>query len=296
MNRNMQIILAGIGLAIIVLAVNSLYVVDQRRQAIVLRLGDPDRTVNAAGQADAGLQVKLPFLETVVFLDRQNQALEVDGQDIRAADQQHLVIDAIVRYRITDPLAYQRSLGDDQGAHARLERLVSGALRERLGAVKAGDFITGAGASAVLQTRDDLAARVKTARMGLQIIDVSIKHFGLPVADQAAVFARMKAQRQGEIAQIKAQGDQDSAAVRAAGDRDAAIVVATAQADAGKVRGDGDAKRAALYAETFGKDPQFADFYRSMKAYDKTLGGGDATLVLSTDNAFLKYFKNGPGR
>ena len=296
MNRYWPFVLLGVAVVAIVLAGNTLFVVDQRQQAVVLRMGDVNRTINAKGQDDAGLQAKIPFAETVVRFDRQNQAVEVDGQDMRAADGQHLVIDAVLRYRIVDPLAYLKSLGDDMIARARLERFVTGSLRERVSAIKAGDFITGGREDVARLALADVAARVKAAKLGVEVLDLGIKRAGLPAAEEAAIYERMKAQRQQEAAQIRAQGEQDAAAVKATGDKTAAIIIAAAQADAGRIKGEADAKRADLYAESFGRDPQFADFYRSMQAYERTMESGDTTIYLSSDNGFLKYFKAGPGR
>jgi membrane protease subunit HflC len=296
MNRNLAIGLLGLAVVAVLLAGNSVYVVDQRQQAVVLRLGVPDHTVNAPGQDNAGLQVKIPLAETVVRFYRENQALEIDGQDMRAADQQHLVVDAVLRYRIVDPLTFMHSLGDDQGVRARLTPLIAGALRERVGALKAGDVIAGGQDQVSSAALGDIAARVKAAKMGIQLIDLSLKHIGLPPTDQAAITDRMKAQRLQEAAQIKAQGDLDVAAARAAGDNNAKAILAGAQEDAGRIKGEGDAKSAALYAESYGRDPQFADFYRSMQAYERTMESGGTTIVLSSDSGFLKYFKNGPGK
>ena len=106
----------------------------------------------------------------------------------------------------------------------------------------------------------------------------------------------MKAARQQEAAQIKTQGEMDAAAVKAAGDKTAAVILADGKAEAGRIMGDGDAKRAALFADAYGRDPQFADFYRSMAAYEKTMESGDTTVLLSSDNGFLKYFRSGPGK
>ncbi len=296
MNRNLMIGLLALAFVAIAAAGNTLFIVDQRQQAVVMRLGRPDHTINALGQDDAGLQVKIPLAETVVRFDRQNQALEVDGQDMRAQDQQHLVVDATLRYRIVDPLAYLRSLGDNESARTRLTPLIAGALRERFATMKGADVIAGGREAIAGAALGDVAARVKAAKMGIQVIDLSLKRVGLPSADEAAVYERMKAARQQEAAQIKAQGEMDAAVVKAAGDKNAAVILADAKAEAGKIMGDGDAKRAALFAEVYGRDPQFADFYRSMAAYEKTMESGDTTVLLSSDNGFLKYFKSGPGK
>jgi membrane protease subunit HflC len=296
MSRSALIALGVAAFAMIVILSNTLYTVDQREQAVVLRLGNPARTINGAGQDDPGLHAKVPFWENVVAFDKQNQALEVDKEEVQAADQERLVVDAFLRYRIVDPLLYFRTLGDDTTAHARLERLVSSALRERLGSVKSGDIISARRDEIMREARDEIAAQAKASRMGVQIIDLRIKRADLPAANQAAVYERMKSQRRQEATSIRAMGEQRSLEIKAAADKDVAITLATAREEAGKMQGEGEAKRAALYAQSFGKDPKFAAFYRTMLAYDKALGAGDTTMVLSPDSAFFKFMKQGPGK
>ena len=296
MNRPIALGLLAFAAVAVFAAGNSIFAVNQSQQAIVLRMGAPDRVINVAGQDDAGLQWKLPFVETVSRFDRQSQALEVDDQDMRAGDQQHLVVDAVLRSRSVDPLANMRSLTDEQGARAHLTPLIAGALRERIGAVKSGDVIAGGADPITTAALVDVAARVKAAKMGLQLIDLSLKRIDLPVADQAAVYDRMKVLRQQDALQIKAQGDQDVAAVKANGAKTVQAIQAAASEDAGRIMGEGDAKRAEIYAQTYGRDPQFADFYRSMQAYEKTMESENTTINLSSDSGFLKYFKQGPGK
>jgi membrane protease subunit HflC len=296
MNRLLAIGLLALAVVTVFVAGNSVFDVRQTQQAIVLRLGAPNRLINVAGQDDAGLQLKLPFVETVARFDRQSQALEIDRQDMRASDQQHLVVDALLRYRIVDPLAYMRSLNDEQAARAQLTPLIAGALREQIGAAKSGDVITGGAGPITAAALAQVAARVKAAKMGIQLIDLSLKRIDLPAADAAAVYDRMKTQRQQDVLQIKTQGDLDVLAVRANGAKTAEAITAAANDDAGRIMGEGDAKRAEIYAQTYGRDPQFADFYRRMQAYEQTMESGDKTITLSTDSEFLKYFKSGPGK
>ena len=296
MNRPLALGLLAIAAVAVFLAANSVFAVAQSQQAIVLRMGSPIRVINVAGQDDAGLQLKLPFVETVARFDRQSQAVEIDGQDMRANDQQHLMVDAVLRYRIVDPLAYLRSLTDDQAAHAQLSPLIAGALRERIGAVKSADVIAGGADQITAGALAEVAARVKAAKMGIQLIDLSLKRIDLPTGDAAVVYDRMKVMRQQDVLQIKAQGELDVAAVRANAAKTAATIQAAASDEAGRIMGDGDAKRAEIYAQTYGRDPQFADFYRRMQAYEQTFETGDKTITLSTDSEFLKYFKSGPGK
>ncbi len=292
--------LIGYGLlALIALVVlsNTLFVVGQTEQAIVLRFGQPVGTINAPGNRQAGLQMKAPFLENVVKFDRRILSLEAQEQEVIAADQERLVVDAFVRYRIVDPLAFYRTLRDELTAQDRLERLVTSSLREVLGAAPSDDIVARRRGQLTLLTQRDMDRRAREARFGLQIVDVRLRRADLPPANREAVYQRMRTSRQQQAAQVRSLGGQRAREITAQADRDAAIAIATAQAYAGRVQGEGDARRAEIFARSFGQDPQFAAFWRSMQAYDSALGrgGAGATLVLSPDSDILRYLRDGPG-
>jgi membrane protease subunit HflC len=279
---------------LILLLANTFFVVDQRQQAIVLRFGEPVRVINPPGRAEAGLNAKVPFLENVVRLDRRNLSLEAEKEEIIAADQERLVVDAFVRYRISDPLQYYRTLREEQIARDRIERLVNSSLRQVLGSATSNDIISGRRGQLMAQTRADVIRRAQASRLGIQIIDVRIKRADLPAANQEAVFRRMQTSRQQEAAQIRAMGEQQKREIMASADREVAITLATAQEEGETTRGQGDAQRTRIFAQSFGRDPSFAAFYRSMQAYETGLGQGGTTLVLSPDSAFFRYFDRGP--
>lgn len=286
MNQNRVILLAVIAVGVLFLLANTFYVVGQQRQAIVLRLGEPVRTVNAPDAFDPGLKLKVPFVERVVFFDRRNLGVEVSKLDeVLTADQQRLVVDAFVRYRITNPLRFYQSLRDETTANDRLQRLINSSLREALGSATTDAIIAKERGAIMLRVRDDLARRVAASRFGVEIVDLRIKRADLPAANQEAVFERMKTQRQQIAAQERARGNQQAREILGA---------ATKEGDT--IRGEADAERARIFASSFGQDPGFASFYRSMQAYEKSLGKGDATLVLSPDSQFFRYFSGGPSR
>jgi membrane protease subunit HflC len=288
-NRNIFWAIAAL-FAVFLVGRTFFFVVDQRESAIVLRFGQFERLIDAPG-----LQFKLPW-EQVVAFDKRNQSLDADKEEVIAADQERLVVDAFMRYRIVDPLQYYRTLGDDATAHDRLDRLVNSALREVLGDATSTDIISGRRSALMAQTRDEVARQAMASRLGIQIIDLRIKRADLPPANEAAVFQRMKTARQQEAAQIRAVGEQQRREIMATADKEVAITLATANEFAAKTRGEGDAKRSALFAQSFGRDANFAAFYRSLQAYETSLGQGDTTMVLSPDSAFFKYFQKGPGR
>lgn len=258
------------------------YIVDQTHQALVIRLGEVVRTVNAVPADGPGLKVKIPFLESRLLFDKRNQPIQVVRQEILTANQERLMVDAFVRYRINDPVRFYTGLGDDRTAKDRLNSVVNASLRQVLGSVTSEDIISRRRAALTRQVRDNLSDRTTRSRLGLQVIDVRIRSADLPEANQEAVFDRMKTARQQEAARIRAEGAQRQREI-----------VATATQEAETIRGEADAERAKIFASSFGQDPSFAAYYRSLQAYDASLGQG-TTLVLSPDSAFFRYFSKGP--
>lgn len=285
------------GLAIlflIVLVFQTFYVVDQRQQAIVVQFGDPVRVVNAPGQSEAGLNLKIPFVEQVLKLDRRNIALEADQEEIITAGQERLVVDAFIRYRIIDPLQFYRTLRDEQTAKDRIERLVNSSLRQVLGSASATDIISGRRAQLMQQAKIDVDRRARASRLGIQVIDLRIRRADLPAQNREAVFRRMSTSRQQVAAQLRGEGEQKKREIIAQADKEVAITLATAREQSGQITGEGDAQRTRIFAQSFGKDPSFAAFFRSMQAYEQSFGDGQTTMVLSPDSAFFRYFERGP--
>lgn len=293
MNRRLWTYLI-VGIGALILLSNTLFVVDQREQAIVLRFGEPVRVINAPGRPGAGLKLKFPFWENVIKFDRRNLALESQQEEIITADQQRLVVDAFVRYRISDPLAFYRSLRDERTATDRIERLVNSSLRQVLGSAPQTEIISGGRGRLMQQARTDVARRAEASRFGIQVIDVRIRRADLPAENQPNVFRRMQTSRQQEAARIRAEGEQQKREIIAQADREVTITLAQAQEQGETIRGEGDATRTRIFAQSFGRDPSFAAFWRSMQAYEASLGQGDTTMVLSPDSAFFRYFERGP--
>jgi len=285
MNQNRLILLAVVAVGVIVLLANTFYVVGQSEQAIVLRLGDPVRTVNSPDAFDPGLKAKVPFLERRQIFDRRNLPVEISKEEILTADQQRLEVDAFVRYRIADPLRFYKSVRDEATANDRLKRLINSSLREALGSATTDAIIAKERGVLMRKVRDDLARRVAASRFGVEIVDLRIKRADLPQANQNAVYDRMKTQRQQIAAEERAKGNQQ-----------ALEILGAATKEGETIRGEADARRAEIFASSFGQDPAFASFYRSMQAYETSLGKGDTTLVLSPDSQFFRYFSGGPSR
>lgn len=268
--------------AFIVLS-QTFFVVDQTHQAIIIRLGEVVRTVNAEPDDGPGLKIKVPFLENSTQFLKINQPLELNTREIITGNQERLMVDAFVRYRIDDPVRFYKRLGSQSVAADRLNLVVNASLRQVLGGATSEEIISVKRAVLMRQMRADLANRATASKLGIKVLDVRIRSADLPEANQDAVFDRMKTARQQEAARIRAEGEQKRLEI-----------IATATQEAETIRGQADAERARLFAGSFGKDPSFAAYYRSLQAYENAIGP-DTTLVLSPDSAFFKYFQRGPG-
>lgn len=283
-NQSTLIGAAVFAAAAVILLSQTLYVVDQTQQAIVLQIGAPKRIVNRTG-AHPGLQVKIPFVENVVKFDRRSISLEPQASEITASNQEKLIVDAFLRYRIKDPLQYYRAFQTQDNAELSLDRLMASSLRQALGSATTDQIISSDRAEIMRRVRDDVDARAKSSRYGIEIVDLRIKRADLPPANELKVFNRMITQRQQEAAQYRAQGEQT-----------AKTILATANKEAATTRGQGDAERARIMAQSFGKDPSFAAYYRTLRAYEASLANPESVLVLSPDSDFFRYFQQGPGR
>lgn len=284
-NRNQMAVLGLAAAALLFVLSNALYTIDQTTQALVLRLGEPIRTVNTPRRPSPGLHIKAPFLEQVVRFEKRNVALETPSQEIITADQGRIVVDAFVRYRISDPLAFYRALRDPLTASDRLGRLTNSALREALGRATTPEIVSGRRSELMQAIEVDVARRAQASRYGVEILDLRIRRADYPEANREAVYRRMQSDRQREAQTLRATGEREAARIRA-----------DAQKLGDTLRGEGDAARAKIFAESFGKDANFAAFYRSMQAYEASMANGQTTLVLSPDSEFFRYFSRGAGR
>lgn len=279
----------------IILLSQTLFVVGESQQAIVLSFGSPIRTVNAPGdRGGAGLNAKVPFVQQVVKFDRRNIPVEVAQEEILTSGQDRLVVDAFVRYRIVDPLQFYTAVRDETTASDRIQRLVNSSLRQVLGSATQVDIVSGRRGQIQQAARADVDRRAKTAQLGIQVIDLRIRRADLPNQTRENVFRRMQTSRQQVAARLRSEGEQGKREIIAQADKEVAITLATARAQQGQVMGEGDGAHTRIFANSFGRDPSFAAFFRSMQAYEQSLADGQTTLVLSPDSAFFRYFERGP--
>ena len=283
MNRRLLAILGIILLGGGIVAFSSLFTVHQTQQALVLQYGNPKRVVK-----DAGLHFKIPFVQNVIFLDKRMLSYDGTGEEVIASDRKRLVVDAFLRYRIADPLRFYQTVGNQRVAQQRLNALLTSSLRQVIGTVPLQSVLTGERATLMGQ----IAQRVNTEAtdLGISVADVRIRRADLPEANNQAIYARMKTEREREAREFRAQGAEISQRIRSRADREKTVLIAEAQKEAQILRGEGDGNAVRIFAEAFGTDIDFFTFYRSMQAYRESLGGEDTTMVLSPDSDFFRYF------
>jgi modulator of FtsH protease HflC len=282
------LIAAFVLLGLIVLY-GSVFTVHQTDQVIVVRLGEPIRVVT-----DPGLNFKIPLLESVISVEKRIVDLENPAQEVITSDQKRLVVDAFARYRINDALKFYQTIGAIEGANARLSTLLNSALRRVLGEATTIDVVRDKRAQLMSQVRTQLENEAQS--FGVAVIDVRIRRADLPEQNRQAVYQRMQTERQREAAEFRAQGSQRSQEIRARADRDVTVLIAEAQSKGEQTRGEGDAERNRIYAEAYGRDPDFFTFYRSMQAYEAGLRSNDTRMVLKPDSDFFRYFGDPMGK
>ena len=275
---------------VLVLALSSVFIVDERNKALVLQFG---RVV--AIKEDPGLSFKLPFIQNVVYYEDRILSSVIDPLEVTPLDDRRLVVDAFTRYRISDLNQFREAVGTggEIAAEGRLDGIFRNELREVLGSVSSNDILSSD--RAMLMERILNGAIVKGRAIGIEVIDVRLKRTDLPRANLDATFARMRAEREREAADEIARGNEAAQRVRALADRTEVEIVSDARRDAEIIRGEADAERNAIFATAFGEDPEFFEFYRSLTAYTNALQGRNSTMVISPDSEFFDYLKSDIG-
>jgi membrane protease subunit HflC len=271
--------------AVIVVADYTFFTVDPTEQALVLRFGQPVRDL----VSQPGLHARVPFIDSVVYIDKRILKLDNERQEVLVAENQRLEVDAFVRYRIADPLLFYQSVFNVKGADAQLGGMLNSALRRTLSEASIVDIVRNRRDALMADIRDQV--KVGAARFGLDIVDVRIKRADLPPENSDAVFRRMQAERQRLAATFRAQGSQQSQQIKADADAKVTVTVAQAQQQSEQIRGEGDSERNRIFAQAYGTDPDFFAFYRSMQAYDAAFKS-DTRAILSPKSDFFRYFSN----
>jgi len=258
----------------------ALFTVPQWMQAVVIQLGDPVRVVR-----EPGLYWKIPFIQQVVYFDRRLLDQDTSPKEILTRDKQQLVLDNYTRWRIVDPLQFVRSVRDENGAQSRLDDIVYSNLRETLGRHTLREIVS--------QKRAELMESVtrrsdeKAREYGIEVIDVRVKRVDLPEKNELNVFNRMRTERERLAKKFRAEGDEEARKIRSGSDKEVQILMADARQKAEVIRGTGDAQAVAIFADAYGRDPEFYEFVRTLEAYRNTLGEG-TTVILSPDSDFFR--------
>ncbi len=269
------------------LLLSAIFIVDEREKALILQFGQV-KTV----KEDPGLGFKIPVIQEIVRYDDRILPLDTEPLEVTPLDDRRLVVDAFARWRIKDVVQFRRAVGTSgvAGAAPRLERILNAQLREVLGGVTSGTVLSANRAALMNQIRD--GARSEAEALGVEIVDVRIKRADLPEQNLAATFERMRAERQREAADEIARGKEAAQKVRAQADRTVVELTSEAGKQSEIVRGEADALRNAIYADAFGRDPEFFAFYRSLNAYENSIKGENSTLVIAPDSEFFDYLKS----
>jgi len=261
----------------------SLFTVKEINQAIVLQFGDPKKII-----AKPGLQVKIPFIQNVVFIDRRILSLDPAPEEVIASDQKRLIVDAYARFKIVDPLKFYISVGDERVARSRLATIINSRLRSVLGTQNLATLLSEDRSKQMAIIQEDVNA--EAGKFGIEIIDVRIKRADLPQANSEAIYKRMQTEREREAKEFRAKGAEMAVTITSTADKEVTVLLANAKKQSEIMKGEGDGKRNKIFANAFGKDPEFFSFYRAMQAYEKALIGGDTSLILSPDSDFFKFF------
>jgi len=278
-------VIAAMVIVTLIGVLSSIFIVDERKQALVLQFGQVRQV-----KTEPGLGFKIPFIQDVAYYDSRVLPVGTSALEVTPADERRLVVDAFARWRITDVVEFRQAVQTEAAALPRLERILNASLREVMGSVPSADVLSPE--RSVLMTRIRAAAIAQATNLGIEIIDVRIRRADLPEQNLNATFGRMNAEREREAADERARGKERAQEVRATADREAVELVSEAQRQAEVIRGQSDAERNSIYAGAYGKDPEFFAFYRSMRAYERALKGENSSLVVSPDSEFFNYLKS----
>jgi modulator of FtsH protease HflC len=266
-----------------VIFTSTMFTVDQRQQVLITEFGKPIRVINTPG-----IHFKAPLIQEAIFFDKRIIDLGISDQEVIASDQKRLIINAFAKYKITDPLKFYTTARTMEGLSAKINGILDSSLRQIIGEVTLSQLLT--------ENRGDIMKRIKdevdvqSSIFGIQIVDVRIMRADLPKENSNAIFARMQTEREKEAREIRANGAEIAAKIKAEADKQKIIILAEAHKTSNLARGDGEATANRIYAKSYGVDPEFADFYRSMQAYKKAFKEDKTKFVISSDGEFFKYF------
>ena len=273
-------ILGAVGLS-------GLFTVDERENVLVLQFGQVRQA-----HTEPGLYYRIPFIQDLVRYDARILGLQSQPLEITPLDDRRLVVDAFVRWRISDVEQFRQAVGGEgiRAAQLRIERILNSAIREVLGSVRSDAVLSVQRTELMNRIRD--ISRDQAASLGVLVIDVRLTRTDLPEQNLAATYARMRADREREAADLIARGNEAAQRLRAQADRQVVVDISTARREAEVTRGEADAERNRIYADAFGQDPDFFAFTRSLTSYERALRGNNTAMVLSPDSEFFQFLRS----
>ncbi|MCG8545447.1 MAG: protease modulator HflC [Alphaproteobacteria bacterium] len=283
MMRNKLFVIGVVVVVLGLLVANSLFVVHQTQQAIVLQFGEAKRVVK-----EPGLSYKIPILQNVVFYDRRILDLDPPAFEVLLTDKKRIIIDAYARYKIINPLLFFQRIKTEAVLRDRFGRIINSSLRRVIAKVPLTDVLS--------DKRENIMADIEAAvtgqaeSFGINLVDLRIGRTEYPPATRQSVFDRMRTERQREARELRAEGGEEARKIRAGADLEKTILLADAERKAQILRGEGEGGRNRILGEAFSKDPTFFDFYKSLSEYQKNLVDSDTTMVLSPDSEFFRFF------
>ena len=285
MSDKIKIIVGGFIAATLLVVFESLFIINQTEQAIVLQFGEPVREIKTAG-----LKFKIPFIQKVVKYDNRLLNLDPPAQEVVLNDKKRLDVDNFTRYRIVDPLKFYQTVRTEYQARSKLEEIVNSSVRKVLGRITLPELLSGKRTQIMADISN--AVKADAEQIGVKVADVRIRRADLPVEVLQAINARMKTEREREAKEFRATGQQEAQKIRATAEKEQAVIVAEAEKQAQIIRGEGDKQAIEIWNYAAGTDPQFFAFYRSLEAYKNSLSNVmNTSLVLSPDAEFFDYFK-----
>jgi membrane protease subunit HflC len=287
---NKLAIAAGVAVAALFVAASSFFTVQQTQQVLITQFGQPIRVIQKPG-----LNMKVPFIQTVIVFDRRLLDFEAPGEEVILGDQRRLIVDSFTRYSITDPLLFFQTVGaTEAGIRGRLNSIVTSSLRR----VLAGETLLAVLSADRGRIMGEIRRQVneEARRFGIDVTDVRIRRADLPDENTQAILSRMQSERERVAREARAEGAEVAARIRAQAERDRTVILATAEADAAILRGTGEQEAIRIFADAFQRDPEFFQFWRTMQAYRDVFSTGESRMVLTPESDFFRYFRDMPAR
>ncbi|MDD2839698.1 MAG: protease modulator HflC [Rickettsiales bacterium] len=285
MNNKKITILGIIGLFVLILIFNTFFIVKQTEQAVVFQFGNPQRVIKKSG-----LNVKIPFIQNVMYFDTRLQEINTEDKEIIASDQKRLIISAFIKYKIVSPILYYTTVRDEYGFKNKFSTILDSSLRQVIGEIPLNSLLSEK-RSSVMEKLQEVVDK-KAREFGIEIIDVRITRSDLPKANSEAIYKRMQTEREREAKEIRAEGDETAQKIRANTDKEKIFLIAEAKKQAEILMGEGDATASKIYSKAYSKDPDFFSFYRSMMAYKNSLNSKNTKMIISPDSEFFKEMNN----